>query len=86
MSNHEWIGWACSVVLIFTIFAQVRKEWNTPRPKGVSQWLYYGQIAAEAGFVYYSWLVQNWVFVVTNAIMLLLNIAGIVVHSRKTKP
>jgi MtN3 and saliva related transmembrane protein len=48
-------------------------------------WLFIGQLAASLGFTIYSWLVGNWVFVVTNAIMLVNGLAGlfIVLHHRR---
>ncbi len=39
--------------------------------QGVSKWLFIGQMTASIGFVVYSWMVANWVFVATNALMLL---------------
>jgi hypothetical protein len=36
-----------------------------------SKWLFIGQLAASLGFVIYSWQLGNWVFVVTNVLMLL---------------
>ena len=52
---------------------------------GVSRWLWIGQIAASVGFTVYSVLVRNWVFVVTNALILCDAIAGalIVLHHRR---
>jgi MtN3 and saliva related transmembrane protein len=40
---------------------------------------------AEVGFIVYSWLVENWVFVVTNAVLLAENLVGlgIVLHHRR---
>jgi sulfite exporter TauE/SafE len=51
----------------------------------VSKWLFVGQIAASLGFTVYSWLVSNWVFVVTNALMLCNGLLGllIVLHHRR---
>jgi ABC-type methionine transport system permease subunit len=45
-----------------------------------------GQIAASVGFTAYSWLVRNWVFVATNALMLvnaLLGYAIVLRHRRR---
>jgi hypothetical protein len=39
--------------------------------RGVSKWLFIGQLAASLGFIMYSWQLKNWVFVVTNVLMLL---------------
>ena len=44
---------------------------------GVNNSPYYiGQIAASAGFVAYSWLLDNLVFIVTNSLLLLTGIFG----------
>jgi hypothetical protein len=41
-----------------------------------SRWLFIGQLLASSGFVVYSWLLPNWVFVVTNALMLVTALLG----------
>lgn len=82
----EAIGWASSVILLVTIVNQVRKQWASGTSEGVSKFLYLGQITASAGFTVYSWLVQNWVFVVTNALLLCSAIAGLLIvfkHRRR---
>jgi uncharacterized protein with PQ loop repeat len=66
----EAIGWFSSGVLLLTIGRQVYKQWAAGTSEGVSIWLFVGQIAASTGFTIYSVLVKNWVFVVTNALML----------------
>lgn len=80
--NVEWVGWASSFLLIVAIAAQVFKEWKSGSKASGSLWLYSGQILAEAGFVYYSLEVGNWVFVVTNAILLVLSLIGLVLRLR----
>ena len=81
----EAIGWASSFILVLTIAKQVYKQWNEGSSEGVSKWLFVGQMAASLGFTVYSWLVSNWVFVVTNAVMLVNGLAGllIVLHHRR---
>ncbi|HEX7175719.1 MAG TPA: SemiSWEET family transporter [Pyrinomonadaceae bacterium] len=81
----EAVGWASSCILVLTIAKQVYKQWKEGSSEGVSRWLFIGQMAASLGFTIYSWLVGNWVFVVTNAVMLLSGIAGllIVLHHRR---
>jgi len=81
----EAVGWVSSVILVLTIAKQVYKQWQEGSSEGVSKWLFVGQMAASLGFTVYSWLVDNWVFVVTNAVMLLNGLVGllIVVHHRK---
>ncbi len=81
----EAVGWISSVILVLTIGKQVFKQWQEGSSEGVSKWLFVGQMAASLGFTIYSWLVQNWVFVVTNSLMLLNGILGllIVLHHRR---
>lgn len=81
----EVVGWVSSSILVLTIARQIYKQWQEGSSEGVSKWLFVGQIAASLGFTIYSWLVKNWVFVVTNSIMLLNGLLGlgIVLHHRR---
>ena len=81
----EAVGWVSSLILVLTIAKQVYKQWQEGSSEGVSKWLFVGQMAASFGFTVYSWLVSNWVFVVTNAVMLVNGLAGllIVLHHRR---
>src|SRR5512138_2007019 len=84
----EAIGWISSVILVLTIAKQVHKQWQEDSSRGVSRWLFVGQLAASTGFVIYSWLVGNWVFVATNALMLvnaLLGLAIVLRHRRRAR-
>ena len=78
----EAIGWASSFILVLTIAKQVYKQWHEGSSEGVSRWLFVGQIAASLGFTVYSWLVNNWVFVVTNSLMLLNGLLGLLIVLR----
>jgi len=87
-SLTEVIGWLSSCILVATIAKQVYKQWNEGSSEGVSKWLFVGQMAASLGFTVYSWLVDNWVFVVTNSLMLLNGLAGLLIvlrHRRREK-
>lgn len=72
----EVIGWTSSVVLILTISTQIAKQWRDHTSEGVSTWLFVGQLGASVGFTIYSLLVRNWVFAVTNGIMVLSGLIG----------
>jgi MtN3 and saliva related transmembrane protein len=74
--NADLIGWASSIVLLATVVGQVRKQWRARSSEGVSRWLFVGQTAASAGFTVYSALVKNWVFTVTNALLLISALVG----------
>ena len=81
----EAVGWVSSCILVLTIAKQVYKQWSEGSSEGVSKWLFVGQISASLGFTVYSWLVNNWVFVVTNSLMLVNGLLGllIVFHHRR---
>ena len=81
----EAVGWVSSLILVLTIAKQVYKQWQEGSSEGVSKWLFVGQMAASLGFTIYSWLVSNWVFVVTNAVMLVNGLVGLLIvrHHRR---
>lgn len=79
------VGWAASAVLLATLARQTWRQWKDPDPRGVSHWLFIGQIAASGGFVAYSWLVGNWVFIVTNSLILATAIVGQLVDLRSRR-
>ncbi|MBI1890088.1 MAG: hypothetical protein HYS18_05550 [Burkholderiales bacterium] len=62
----DLVGWMSAVVLAATLSRQVYTQWRTGKADGVSHWLFIGQMAASAGFIVYSLMLKNWVFVVTN--------------------
>lgn len=78
----EAIGWISSAILVVTIGKQVFKQWNDDTSQGVSTWLFVGQLAASIGFLIYSMLVRNWVFVVTNALMVVNGLLGYAITMR----
>lgn len=79
----EAIGWASSLILVITIAKQVHKQWQDRTSAGVSTWLFVGQLAASVGFTIYSLLVRNWVFVATNAIMVVNGLLGFAITRRQ---
>ena len=85
MKGIEWIGWVSSVILLLTVAVQIRKQWKSESSEGVSKWLFLGQVGAEVGFVVYSWLVGNWVFVFTNLALIenLVGFALVLRHRRR---
>jgi uncharacterized protein with PQ loop repeat len=81
MTNFtEVIGWMSSIVLLMTLVKQVYKQWNEGTAEGVSKWLFVGQLFASIGFTVYSYMVGNWVFTVTNGLLTVNNIAGIILY------
>ncbi|MDE1149772.1 MAG: PQ-loop domain-containing transporter [Azospirillaceae bacterium] len=75
-SGVDIIGWAAALLLFLTLACQVWTQWRERSTKGVSKWLFAGQIATSLGFVAYSWMLGNWVFVTTNALVLATAVVG----------
>ena len=88
MQTVDWIGWLSSVILLATIGRQVYTQWRTRTDVGVSRWLFIGQLVASTGFALYSYLLHNWVFLVSNIALLLTAVAGefIYLHNKKRTP
>jgi uncharacterized protein with PQ loop repeat len=83
------LGWASSIILVLTIGSQVFKQWHDRTSAGVSTWLFVGQLAASTGFTIYSLLLRNWVFAVTNGIMIVNGLLGYAItmkHRRGRSP
>lgn len=78
----EVIGWLASVILVVTIAKQVYKQWHDGTSEGVSTWLFVGQLAASVGFTIYSLLLGNWVFSVTNGLMVINGLLGYAITVR----
>ena len=76
----ELIGWLSSVILLATLVKQVYKQWTEGTSEGVSKWLFIGQVASSIGFTIYSYMVGNWVFTVTNAVLLINNVFGVIAY------
>ncbi|MED5618781.1 hypothetical protein [Ideonella sp. BN130291] len=81
----EAIGWAAAGILLLTVGRQVYTQWREGSTRGVSKWLFVGQIAASVGFVIYSALLGNTVFVLTNSFMLLTACFGQVIFLRNRR-
>lgn len=79
------IGWAASVILLLTLMRQVYTQWKSKSSEGVSRWLYVGQVAASIGFIVYSWLLDSWVFIVTNSLILLNTLVGLWIYFHHAK-
>lgn len=83
--NPDIVGWLASAILIATLVQQVVTQVRDDSARGVSTWLFAGQIAASVGFVVYSAMVGSTVFVVTNSCILVTAVVGQVVTARKQR-
>lgn len=85
MTMQDWVGWIASAILLFTLISQVRTQWKERSAKGVSSGLFAGQIAASIGFIAYSAMVGDRVFVFTNSAILATSLAGQAIYLRNAK-
>jgi len=84
--NPDVIGWLASIVLLATLVRQIVTVAQDDDALGVSRWLFAGQCVASLGFIAYSLMVDNLVFVATNAAILLAAIVGqFIVARRKSR-
>lgn len=85
MTSVDLIGWGASAILIATLARQVLTQWRSRSTEGVSHWLFIGQLCASIGFTVYSWLLDNWVFVFTNVVLILTAITGQLIYRRNRR-
>lgn len=78
------IGWTSSAILLATLVRQIVKQ-QREGGEGISHWLFVGQSLASTGFVAYSVLLHNWVFIVTNSLILLTAVVGFVLQKRRQR-
>jgi MtN3 and saliva related transmembrane protein len=81
----EIIGWASSIILLVTLAAQTRKLYQTRTTKGVSNWLYIGELGASAGFTAYSALLHNAVYIAANALGVVTSLLGLAFFIRNRR-
>lgn len=79
------VGWTSSLILMATLVRQIYVQHRERSLKGVSAWLFAGQIGASLGFVIYSLLVENSVFIATNIATLLIALTGQVLYLRQQR-
>ena len=70
------IGWISTAILILTVGRQAYTQYRAGSTAGLSRWLFVGQLAASTGFVIYSYLLDNTVFVVSNVFLLIIAAIG----------
>ena len=85
-SNPDLIGWFASALLVLTLSRQIYTQSRDASARGVSRWLFAGQIVSSCGFIAYSVLLHNLVFIITNTAILITAVVGqVVLWRRKSK-
>ena len=85
METVDLVGWVSSAILVATLIRQVHKQATIGNGCALSRWLFAGQIAASLGFIAYSWMLRNHVFLLTNTIILGTAITGQWLYFRNEK-
>jgi MtN3 and saliva related transmembrane protein len=84
-SLTDAVGWFSTLVLMATLIRQVVTQWRDKNMKGVSAWLFVGQLTSSIGFITYSAMVGNRIFVITNSLIAVVAIVGEWVYLRNKK-
>jgi MtN3 and saliva related transmembrane protein len=79
------VGWFSAAILLATLSSQVVTQWRERSDKGVSPSLFAGQLAASTGFIIYSALMRDAVFVVTNSLLAAVAVLGQVIYLRNRR-
>ena len=82
------IGWTASAVLVVTIGWQVLKQWREQTSRGVSLWLFVGQMTANGLFLAYAAMIGDVVFMTANGLLLATSLLGLLTklyHARRSK-
>lgn len=79
------VGWSASVVVVVTTIGQIYKQWQAHSSKGVSPFLFVGNVLASLLFLNYAIMIKNVVYEVTNSVMVLASVCGLalLIHQRR---
>ena len=80
-----WIGWFASAILLITLARQVHVQWTEKSTAGVSALLFAGQLVASIGFVTYSYLSGDTIFILTKSAILVTSLIGQGVYFRNKR-
>jgi len=70
------IGWLSAAVLLATLVVQLHAQWRERSTAAGSRWLFAGQVLASIGFILYSALLHEVVFVTASSLILIAAIIG----------
>lgn len=73
------VGWTASAVVLVTTVGQIVKQWRDGTSKGVSPWLFVGELVSALLFLWYAVAIHNAVYIATNALMIAASIAGLAI-------
>jgi MtN3 and saliva related transmembrane protein len=73
MSGAEILGYAAGAVTAFTFMPQVIKTWRDKSARDISLTMFLIAFINEIMWLVYGFMIDNFVIILTNAVMLLLS-------------
>ena len=73
MNAAEILGYAAGAVTAFTFLPQVIKTWREQSAKDISLTMFLIAFANEIMWLVYGFMIDNFVIILTNAVMLLMS-------------
>ena len=73
MTNAEILGYAAGALTAFTFLPQVIKTWQSKSAKDISLTMFLIAFVNEIMWLVYGIMLDNWVIISTNAVMLLMS-------------
>ena len=75
----ELIGWGSAVITLPTFGLQTYKQWRGRHEEvpASTLWFFILAILGSGGQVIYSWLLDNWVFLIVNVCLIANNLLGL---------
>lgn len=73
MSTAEILGYAAGAMTAFTFLPQVLKTWKSKSAKDISMNMFLIAFTNEIMWLVYGIMLDNWVIISTNAVMLVMS-------------
>ncbi len=73
MSAADILGYAAGALTAFTFLPQVLKTWKEKSAKDVSLYMFIIAFVNEIMWLIYGVMINNWVIIMTNAVMLVMS-------------
>lgn len=73
MTAADILGYAAGALTAFTFLPQVLKTWKEKSAKDVSLYMFIIAFVNEIMWLVYGVMINNWVIILTNAVMLVMS-------------
>jgi MtN3 and saliva related transmembrane protein len=73
MTSAEILGYAAGALTAFTFLPQVLKTWKEKSAKDISLNMFIIAFVNEIMWLVYGFMIDNWVIILTNAVMLVMS-------------